>query len=124
MKGALVFAMLATACVDEAPGQWRYVYSSIVVPSCTTSACHSTLSRAGAVDLSDAASAYQSLTGRACDDVAAPIGGYVDPADPANSILSGLLRRSGPTGMPPNGRLADSEIERIEAWMSSGAPCE
>ncbi|MBA3460929.1 MAG: hypothetical protein H0T46_13250 [Deltaproteobacteria bacterium] len=124
MKRALVIAMLAAACVDEAPVQFSYVYNSIIVTSCTTSACHSSLSRAGAVDLHDEASAYRSLTGRACDDLAAPIGGYVDDADPPNSILSGLLRRSGPTGMPPNGRLADSEIERIEAWMRSGAACD
>ncbi len=120
---AAILIMLA-ACTSEEPDQWSYVHASIVVQHCTTSACHSRLSEAGNVDLHDAEAAYRSLTGRGCGDDATPVGGYVDTADPQASFLSVLLRREGPTGMPPNGRLADTEIERIEAWMAAGARCD
>ena len=126
MKLALTATLiwLATACTTERPERWAYIYSTIIVPSCTTSACHSKLSVAGSLELHDDASAYESLTGRRCEDSTAPIGGYVDVMNPSSSILSGFLRREGPTGMPPNGRLADTEIELFEAWMSRGAPCD
>lgn len=122
---ALALAIgLALGCTAEAPERWGYVYNAIIVTHCTTSACHSSLSRAGQLDLHDEATAYRSLTGRGCGDEATPVAGYVDPADPPASILSGLLRREGATGMPPNARLSDSEIERIEAWMREGATCD
>ncbi|CAN5754358.1 hypothetical protein BH11MYX3_BH11MYX3_38670 [soil metagenome] len=117
-------AMAAGACVSEPPAEWHYVYATVIASNCTTSACHSSLSTAGAVDLHDDAAAYEALTGRRCDDATAPVGGYVDVIAPAQSFLSGLLRRTGPTGMPPNARLSTTEIERIEAWMSQGAPCD
>ena len=114
---------LLVACATEPREEWHYVYATIISTNCTTSACHSQLSMAGHVDLHDDAHAYASLTGRSCEDVSAPVAGFVDPANPPSSLLSGRLRRTGPTGMPPNGRLSDTEIERIEAWMSHGATC-
>ena len=123
MMRALWFLAYA-GCADPAPAEWSYVYASVLQPSCTTSACHSSLSTAGGVDLHDASAAYRALAGRDCDDTAAPITGYVDTNDPSASFLSVLLRREGPTGMPPNGRLSESEIDRIEAWMQAGALCE
>lgn len=122
----LALAGLA-ACVsptDPSVEQWHYAYATIIAARCTTSACHSTLSHAGALDLSDDASAYQALTGRACDDTTTAPGSYVDVADPSASRLSELLRRDDPSGMPPNQRLADSEIELIEGWMRGGASCD
>ena len=59
----------------------------------------------------------------ACGDTT-PAAGFVDVTDPGSSVLGGLLRRSGPTGMPPNGRLAPAEIELIEIWMHRGARCD
>ncbi len=128
MKLALVATLAwlatATACATERPERWDYIYSAIIVPSCTTSACHSELSVAGNLALHDDAAAYESLTGRKCGDATTPVTGYVDVMNPTSSLLSGLLRREGPTGMPPNGRLADIEIELFESWMSRGAPCD
>jgi hypothetical protein len=118
------WAWLAAGCASDVPDRWHYVYETIIAPSCTTSACHSQLSMAGRLELYDDTTAYEALTGRACGDEAATVAGYVDVTDPSRSLLSGLLRRSGPTGMPPNGRLATIEIERIEAWMRRGAPCD
>lgn len=123
MRRALVLATLA-ACAEPAPTQWGHVHAAIIAPSCTTSACHSTLSSAGGLDMTDADSAYRALTGRACEDTTTPAGGYVDTADPGASYLSVLLRLDGPSGMPPNGRLADAEIARIEGWMKAGARCD
>ncbi|NVB82897.1 MAG: hypothetical protein HOV81_31255 [Kofleriaceae bacterium] len=122
MRLAILVAL--SACVEPPPAQWTYVHAAIIVPHCTTSACHSTLSRAGNLDLHDVDAAYQALTSRACTDTAAPAAGYVDTANPSASYLSILLRREGPTGMPPNARLADTEIERLETWMMAGARCD
>ncbi|MGE0869767.1 MAG: hypothetical protein AB7P03_14475 [Kofleriaceae bacterium] len=113
-----------TACASEPPDEWHYMYATIIAPQCTTSACHASLSNAGNVDLHDDAAAYRTLTGRACDDTAAPIGGYVDPANPRGSLLVNLLRRTDPGGMPPTGRLAAAEIALIETWIAGGALCE
>ncbi|MDQ3366109.1 MAG: hypothetical protein M3680_11850 [Myxococcota bacterium] len=121
---ALVALACVAACSGEPPDRWQYVYATIIAPSCTTSACHSRLSATGGVELHDEATAYRTLTGRGCEDTATPIGGYVDTAMPAASFLSLLLRREGPTGMPPNNRLADDEIELVEAWMARGVPCD
>ena len=65
----------------------------------------------------------QTLTGRACGDDA-PALGLVNVAAPQDSLLSIVLRRPGPTGMPPNNRLVADEIELVELWMRRGAPCE
>ncbi len=120
----LVTIIAAAACTDPPPAEWGYVYATVIAPSCTTSACHSTLSAAGSLDLHDASAAYQALTGRSCDDATSPVAGYVDPEEPTRSILSTRLRLPGPMGMPPNGRLSTTEIQRIEAWMRDGAGCD
>lgn len=120
----LIALALLGACATEPPESWSYVYSAIVSTQCTTSACHSELSHAGNLDLHDRRAAYHALTGRDCADQASPLGGYVDTEAPANSELLMRLRREGPTGMPPNRRLAESEIARVEAWMLAGASCD
>ena len=76
------------------------------------------------LDLSDDATAYRELTGRACGDTATAAGVYVDTADPSASTLSQLLRRQDPTGMPPNQQLANDDITLIEDWMRGGALCD
>ncbi|HVV84950.1 MAG TPA: hypothetical protein VHE35_17925 [Kofleriaceae bacterium] len=130
MLRALLACALAgglAACVsssDPSLDRWHYAYETIIAPRCTTSACHSPLSQAGGIDLSDDATAYDTLTGRACGDTAHAAGAYVDTADPMASTLSGLLRRDDPTGMPPNQRLADADIQTLEDWMRGGALCD
>ncbi len=123
----LAFALALPACVsptEPSLERWHYAYATIIAPRCTTSACHSKLSSAGDLDLSDDATAYRALTGRACTDTTTTIGGYVDITAPSASRLSGLLRRDDARGMPPNQRLVDVEVELIEAWMMRGATCD
>lgn len=127
MRGvAIAFGLLA-GCVspsDPALERWHYAYATIIAPNCTTSACHSQLSHAGALDLSDDAAAYRALTSRACGDTTTAVAGYVDIADPSASRLSELLRRQDPTGMPPTRRLSATEVTLIESWMQAGAACD
>ncbi|MGE0550543.1 MAG: hypothetical protein AB7O24_14170 [Kofleriaceae bacterium] len=121
---AAIAAVVATAgCEVDPPDRWHYIYETVVTPSCTTSACHSQLAHSAMLDLSDDATAFEALTGRACGDDAMA-SGLVNVASPRDSLLSIMLRRTGPTGMPPNARLPDGEIELIEQWMQRGAPCD
>ena len=108
---ALLFVIALGGCAANEPDDWPYVYSTIVAPQCTTSACHSALSQAGGLDMRDAATACRTLTER----------GFVDGDD---SYLLTVIEREGPKGMPPNGKLAQTEIERIRAWIARGAPCD
>ncbi len=120
-----LFAVIAllVGCEADPPDRWSYLYEAVVAPSCTTSACHSELAASGSVELHDRDLAFATLTGRACGDAAPPTG-YVNPADPRESLLSILLRREGPTGMPPNRPLVEDEILLVESWMKRGAPCD
>lgn len=108
---ALAIVVALAGCAAEEPDDWPYVYSTIIAPQCTTSACHSALSRAGDIDMRDAETACRTLTDR----------GFVDGKD---SYLLAVIEREGPKGMPPNGKLAKTEIDRIRAWIARGAPCE
>lgn len=126
---ALVAAALGAlaACTqpdDPSVTRWHYAYATIIASRCTTSACHSPLSEAGGLDLSDDATAYRELVGRACGDTTTAAAGYVDTTDPGASRLSDLLRRDDPRGMPPQQPLPDAEIELIEGWMRGGALCD
>jgi hypothetical protein len=120
---ALFVALVASACASES-SDWSYVYATTIEPSCTTSACHSSATKAGRLDLSSDHVAFKALTGRACATADVPAGGYVNVASPADSYLSLLLRRDGASGMPPNGRLPARQIDAIEAWMAGGARCD
>lgn len=122
MKRLAVLVLIA-GCETEPPDDWSYLYETVIAPSCTTSACHSQLTASGSVELDARDTAFATLTGRACDDTSAPTG-YVDAADPRASFLSILLRREGPTGMPPNRPLVEDEILLVESWMQRGAPCD
>jgi hypothetical protein len=106
---------------------WSYIHSSIIRPSCTTSACHSKLGSQGGVDLSTPDAAYLLLTGHGCDapEVAgSPPGNFVRPGHPEASELVYLLRGEGGTIMPPDVPLPDAEIEIIERWILEGAACD
>lgn len=124
----LVVALAAVgACVaadDPSLDRWHYTYATIIAPRCATSACHSPLSTAGSLDLSDDATAYRELTGRACGDTTTAVAGYVDTAEPTASRLSMLLHRNDAKGMPPAQPLANQEIRTIEDWMKAGATCD
>lgn len=123
-KGPLlaVVLALATGCA-EVSTDWSYLHTAIILPNCTTSACHSELSMAGGMSFQDRDIAYQRLTGRPCGSTG-PAVGYVNVESPADSYLLILLRQEGATGMPPNTPLARDEVDWIEAWIAEGAPCD
>jgi len=48
-------------------------------------------------------------------------GPAVAPGKPAESLLIQAVRQSGELKMPPKGKLKDSEIAHLEAWVKAGA---
>ena len=49
-------------------------------------------------------------------------GAAIVPGDPRASLLLQALRYDGEVRMPPSGKLPDTAIARVEAWVRSGAP--
>ena len=99
------------------------------MPSCTTSSCHNEFNAQAGVKLQDREGAYTILLGATCEDEqpdeAPETGNLVVPGSPETSRLMHLLigdnvRRA----MPPDRPLPDADIELIEAWILSGAPCD
>ncbi len=49
-------------------------------------------------------------------------GPALEPGDPEASLLVRVLRHTDRVRMPPTGRLADTEVDRIATWIQMGAP--
>ena len=129
--GLVLATMLGggTGCVDadDRSIRWPALHATIVGPSCATAGCHGTGGAAGGIDLQDPEVAYAQLTGRVCGAPALPgepPGNYVWPGDPGRSRLLSLLRADQAPLMPPDRPLATPEIDLLEAWILSGAPCD
>lgn len=103
---------------DDRPATFEYIHPAIIVPNCTTSACHvGNNAEAGFFDFTDHEGA--------CDDLSeyGP-----DPDDPPGSPSRLFLLLNGDYGdvlrMPPDRKLPDPDIELIERWMQDGASCD
>src|SRR4051812_39503224 len=48
------------------------------------------------------------------------VAGVVFPGDPPASRLLQAIRHTGKVKMPPDGKLADREIEAVERWIADG----
>lgn len=117
--------------VEERPATWDYVHTTVIVPNCATSNCHSNLgaspigTTAAGLALDGADSSYHILTGHECDselpDNAA--GNLVVPGRPQHSKLMYLLRGQEVRQMPPDSPLPPGEIALVEEWIRNGAPC-
>jgi hypothetical protein len=102
--------------------------SDVIRLSCATSGCHdSRATPAGSLDLSDASRSYANLVNRASTQ--APALKLVNPGNPSASYLVNKLLGThagvGGSGvrMPQySAPLASSDIERIETWITDGAP--
>jgi OmcA/MtrC family decaheme c-type cytochrome len=113
---------LAKAAETGATASFSSIEKTILVPRCSSAACHG----AGATppDL-EAGKAYGALVG--IQSGQSPLK-YVTPADPAQSYLLFKLRgdmtSAGGSGalMPVDGALSPSDIAAIEAWIANGAP--
>jgi len=105
---------------------WSSIYDSVIAPSCAGASCHG--AEANPPDLSDAATGYAALIGQAasgmCSDTELP---YVEPNDPANSVLYQVLTDSGncsmlglmPLGTPDG--LPTGVTDAIAEWITAGA---
>lgn len=109
---AVACVIASGACVspDERPATWNYVHAAILVPSCATATCHSSIAERGGVVLEDPDDAYQTLID----------GGYVVPGDD-NSTLLFLLTGEERVRMPPDGPLPEADVELIRTWIREGA---
>ncbi|HET6611252.1 MAG TPA: hypothetical protein VFG83_04655 [Kofleriaceae bacterium] len=111
---------------DDRPATWSYVHAAIIAPNCTTSACHSELSKTAGLNFETPESAYIFLTGRVCDGttgVEPPPRNFVTPFRPAESKLMYLLLGTELETMPPDVPLPEADIDLIERWILEGAQC-
>lgn len=123
-------AVLALACaalgaceaVEDRPATWSYIHATIIEPNCTTSNCHTDISRAAGISFDDPDESCQCLTGTTCGDLVP--GGYVVAGELETSKLWYLLRGDEVPIMPPDVPLPDSEVEIVERWIEGGAQCD
>lgn len=126
MKVVISYALFAASilsCTDSGIG-WQTVYETSIAPNCAASACHSEYSKVGGISLYNESVAFETLTGRPCSEDTKTASGLVNVDNPGESYLLLLLRRDGSTGMPPNRRLSDQEIDDFETWIAGGAKCD
>lgn len=103
---------------------WGAVFSEIIAPNCNNGYCHG--GGAAGFSVTDAASTYASLVevpamGMACGPTGAV---RVVPGDPDASLLIQKLEGTQACGaaMPKDlPALAQSEIDRVRAWILDGA---
>jgi hypothetical protein len=129
LAGLAAVAAAAAGCgEDDRPASWSYIHAAIIVPSCTTSSCHTEFNAQAGVKLADREGAYAILLGRTCDappDEAADEGNLVVPGSPEGSRLMHLLiGEDVARAMPPDRLLPDADIDLIERWILEGAPCD
>jgi hypothetical protein len=120
---ALTCAVLG-ACVEtgDRPAEWSYIHATIIETNCTTSNCHTDISRAAGISFDDPDEAYEHLAGEPCDS-GQPAHDLVVAGQPELSKLMYLLRGEEVLVMPPDVRLPDGEIELVQRWIQEGAQC-
>ncbi|MFH1197485.1 MAG: hypothetical protein V1720_17425 [bacterium] len=96
------------------------IQKQVFTPSCATTGCHAGSSVQANLDLSDGSS-YNALIN--ITSLLNPNFKRVKPGDSQNSFLIKMLRNSGDgsSQMPPTGKLNDSVIDSIAAWIDKGA---
>ena len=98
---------------DDRPATLEYVTLTVLAPTCGRGGCHSSATaRAGlAFDGIDATRATLRDEGE-----------LVVPGRPERSELVEVLTDDGEEAMPPEGPLADGDIDLIVRWIEAGAP--
>lgn len=123
-------ALLSLACaalgacvdIDERPATWSYIHATIIAPNCTTSNCHTDISRAAGISFDDPDESYRALAGVACGSGTA--NDLVVANQPEVSKLMYLLRGDEVAIMPPDVPLPEIEVDLVERWILEGAPCD
>ncbi len=115
----------ATTTSTSTPGSGLLtaIQTSIFTSTCALSGCHNPLTRAGELDLSDAAVSYDELV-----NVESTCAGRIRVV-PSDSVASYLLDKLGDGGtfcgtamplvLPP---LDETELQLIRDWIDQGAP--
>jgi hypothetical protein len=114
-------ALGACADIDDRPATWSYIHATIIQPNCTTSNCHTDISKAAGISFDDPDESYEHLAGVACGSGTAT--DYVVAGMPGASKLMFLLRGDEVPIMPPDVPLPDNEIEIVARWIQEGAQC-
>jgi hypothetical protein len=109
----LAFASTVTACSDpdERTTDWDYLHTAILVPSCATAGCHSSLAKKAGIVLEDADETYDLLLDEQ----------FVIPGN-ENSALLFLLEGQERDLMPPDAPLPEADVDLIRQWIVEGAP--
>jgi hypothetical protein len=129
MMRLVLVTFLAGGCVEAAdrPARWGYIHAAIIQPACTTASCHSSLSAAAGLNLSNRDHAYNLLTGHVCGEPIRPEDpprNYITPGSAEYSQLIHQLRGDNRDVMPPDTPLPDVEIELVARWIDLGAACD
>lgn len=123
-------AVLALACatlgacvdIDERPASWSYIHATIIEPNCTTSNCHTDITKVAGISFDDPDESYRALAGVTCGGGTAY--DLVVAGQPETSKLMYLLRGDEVPIMPPDVPLPDAEVELVERWILGGALCD
>jgi hypothetical protein len=82
------------------------IYTNILVPHCSGSACHNPGSQRG-ISFSSQSAAYTSVKGQ---------------VTPGNGANSSFYRTVNGGSMPPGGpKLSSTDLAKIKAWIDAGA---
>ncbi len=105
--------VLLPSCLDphDRPADWETIHTLIIVPSCATSSCHSSLSKTAGVNLEDIDGAYDFLIRE----------NFVIPGDVEFSGIMPLLQARGRIYMPPDAPLPKADVDLIRDWIAQGA---
>ena len=122
MAAAVLCCVALGACadVDDRPAEWSYIHAAIIKPNCTSSNCHTDISKAAGISFDDRLEGYQHLAGVPCGQTARDL---VVANQPESSKLMYLVLGQEVRVMPPDVPLAEAEIDLIERWILEGAPC-
>lgn len=122
MAAAVLCCVSIGACadIDDRPAEWSYIHAAIIKPNCTSSNCHTDISKAAGISFDDRLEGYRALAGVECGQTARDL---VVASQPASSKLMYLILGQEVRVMPPDVPLAEAEIDLIERWIMEGALC-
>ncbi len=107
----ILFALGACDHPDSRDADWDFIHAAIIVPSCATSSCHSSLSKTAGIDLEDVDEAHLFLT---------KDGSFVVPGQ-GQSPLIYLLEGNERPLMPPDAPLPEADVDLVRRWIEEGA---
>jgi hypothetical protein len=111
---------LPSACSPTFPADYDTIYTMLFQQRCGTAGsnggCHSSIDKAGGLDLSDPGRAYQELLGSNGP-------ARVKPGDPSCSVLMARLESDDPEVRMPLGeaRLSAGVRCAVQRWIADGA---